>query len=172
MGVTKCTVQLRAPRHIKALVTILLLLSAVGQVPSFARRNPAGNVYGVSLPQFTMSPQEAIVGVEYDLTAAVITSVRNIRGCWDVHIRNGDELKDQLDAEALFLSAGIRRSDLSYLKNFISIREDEPESGAHIFDITVKLTITDKQWEKVRYVAFSKAQLALAPVNSVRDPAQ
>ncbi len=76
-----------------------------------------------------MGPQEAIVGVEYDLKVAVITSIATYAAAGNIHIRNGDELMAQLDAQALFLSASIRRQDLPYLKNFISIREDEPEQA-------------------------------------------
>lgn len=155
--------------RLKVFLIVLFVLSDIWQVPSVARGHPVGDVFAVSFPPFTMGPQETIVGVEYDLKAAVIVSVRNIRGCWDIHIRNGDELKANLHAEALFLSAGIKKSDLSYLNNFISMREDEPEPDAHIFDITVKITITDERWEKIRYVTFSKAQLALVPGNSLRD---
>jgi len=122
-----------------------------------------GRVLSVSLPAFAIGPQETIVDVEYDLKCAIVVNIGNVVSNWDIHIYNGDEFKSKLEAQPLFLSAGIRNSNLSYLNNFVSIREYEPEPSAHFFNITVKLTVTDASWNKTRYLSFSKDQLILVP---------
>jgi hypothetical protein len=143
-------------------ISPLFVLMNSGLASSVAAAgNGMGNPFAVSFPPVAMAAGERVVGIEYDLRAAVVVGVRDIRSCWDIHVYNGDELKAQLQAQALFLSAGISKPNLSYFDNFALIREDEPEPGDHLFDIKVKLTITDDQWDKIRYVTFSKNQLLL-----------
>jgi len=150
--------------HFQKLGVSLVLLALLGGWPSSTILGAANDeVLSVSLPTFHIGPQETIVGVEYTLRSAVVVSVGELRENWDIHILNGEEFKSRLEAQALFLSAGIKNSELSYLDDFISIREVEPEPEAHIFDIRVKLTVTDSRWDKIRYVTFSKDQLILTP---------
>src|SRR5271170_7624221 len=135
-----------------SLVIIVLLLRFAHALSASTWTNRTEDVFSVSLPSFGIGPQETIVGVEYDLRAAIIVRVGEIRSCWDIHLYNGDELKSQLQAQPLFLSAGIKNSDLSYLNNFILIRKDEPGPDAHLFNITVKLKVADARWDKIRYL--------------------
>lgn len=151
--------------RLSLLVLPLLIVGFEHALSATTGVGPTEDVLSVSLPSFTIGQQETIVGVEYDLRAGVIVGIGQIRSCWDIHIYNGDELKSKLQAQPLFLSAGIRNSNLSYLNNFILIRHDEPGPDAHLFNITVKLTVTDARWDKIRYVTFYKDQLILTTRN-------
>jgi hypothetical protein len=161
---------LHMPRALKRFLVIVFLITTIGRTLAAAQANPPRGILAISLPPFTIGPREIVVGIKYQLRAAIIVGVNNVRSCWDIHIRNGDELRAELDAQALFLSAGIRQVDLSSLDNFVSIRENEPEPDAHVFDVKVTLTITDDRWERTRYVTLSKAQLALTSIGSSAAP--
>ncbi len=140
-------------------IALILPILLAGRAPCAAR----GKILGVSLPRFTIEPNETIVRIEYHVNGGVIVKIRNIPSCWDLHIRNGEALEAKLDAQALFLSAGIREPSLTYLDNLIFVQEHEPDPLAHMFDLTVKLTVTDARWDKVRYIRFVKDQLILTP---------
>ncbi len=160
-------------RAFTTFVVMLFLIGMIGHTPAAGHGNAARGTLAVALPRFTIGPRETIAGIEYQLKAATIVGVNNVRSCWDIHIRNGEELRSELIGQALFLSAGIGQRDLSSIDDFISIRENEPEPGAHLFDVKVTLTITDDRWEKTRYMTLSKAQLALIPIeNRARAPQQ
>ncbi len=144
-------------------IFVIVMLHVLAASTAESRAKEDSSLLSVSLPSFDIGPKETIVAVQVNLKAAVIVHIAQIRSCWDLHILNGDALRSKLDAQALFLSAGIRQRDLAYFEDFITIFKHEPEEFQHTFDIAVTLTITDASWNKIRYIQFKKDQIHVVP---------
>ena len=109
----------------------------------------------VSLPGFTMGPDESVQEISCQLVGGVITAIK-IPRYWNVRLDASIGGRVQLKAEPTVFSQGLAKPDLNYFQDFITIASDTSQWAPHPMTLAVTLSIgraspTKPLWRELRF---------------------
>jgi hypothetical protein len=155
----------------RSVVLALVFVAAVLATGSAARETaPDFKLFDLSLPRFTLSAGERVVGYECTVRGGRILRI-DAPDMWDLTLENGIAGSAKLGAHIIEGVAAFEPSNLNYFERFLTIGRTQGTEAAleSYFNVNVVLLISRSEDEtNPRKLAFTMNQLKLSPRSSLK----